>query len=579
MAYIAGINGSFRVLLLSLLITLFFMAAVIQIAACTATDQYITLSKTAVPITGACNNYNVTLGVTGGSPPSKPMDVILVIDTSSSMELGSSPTSLDYAKSAAKTFVDKVLPTQGTSNNVGLVVYGTSATIKQSLTNNPTTIKNTINSLSISGIQYTNIKDGFDKAVSVLGTSSGCNRVRAIVLLSDGVANKATGCSNCPDWPTSADCCTNAAVQAGVTAQSTATVFTVGLFGYIHSSYRSSESIAASTLNQAQNGGYYQTYSGADLSDIYTKIAQRIQYAASAAVVTDSVSSSFDIIPDTISATSGTFETAGNTITWNIGNVGTQDTVKLRYNVSAKAGSCGTKAVNVPDATITYTKTDCTSNTMTFPSPSVVLTCLTPCTVTLSPPFILLGSSIKLTASSSGCSGSFTYKWYRNSISAQNEITNGGKYTISANTLTINPFSQTDAGNYLVVAACSGTDCQSVGTVTLTPVALLQYSIIGPDVVCQLDSESYSTDLAPNPGSGNSYSYVWHLLKLPAVDQKVSGTSTNGIPDFVLSSPAGIGTFTLWLNVTKLSGSIPIAIGNVSKSITVVPKPTISVVT
>lgn len=72
------------------------------------------------------------------------MDVILVIDRSGSMGEGS-PTSLWYAKQAAKSFAAQILADP--DNRVGVVSYGTNATINEQVsTNNLDDVEDAIDS-------------------------------------------------------------------------------------------------------------------------------------------------------------------------------------------------------------------------------------------------------------------------------------------------------------------------------------------------------------------------------------------------------------------------------------------------
>ena len=79
----------------------------------------VAVSKSAQRTQG-CRAYQVTLGITGTPPPEKPVDVILVVDCSNSMDSGS-PSSLYYAKEAAKEFAEQVL--QNSANKVAVVSF------------------------------------------------------------------------------------------------------------------------------------------------------------------------------------------------------------------------------------------------------------------------------------------------------------------------------------------------------------------------------------------------------------------------------------------------------------------------
>ncbi|MCX7683077.1 MAG: cellulose binding domain-containing protein, partial [Anaerolineae bacterium] len=123
-----------------------------------AISNTIGVSKIAQPAPG-CREYTVTLRVSGYPPP-KPVDVILVIDRSGSMNEpipGDPNRPIYYAKQAALSFAQQVLANP--NNRVAIASYSDSATLNQGLTNNLTAVQNAINGLSASG--YTNIQQGF----------------------------------------------------------------------------------------------------------------------------------------------------------------------------------------------------------------------------------------------------------------------------------------------------------------------------------------------------------------------------------------------------------------------------------
>ena len=158
-------------------------------------DGQVRLSKTATPVTGEPNTYQVTLEVEGKgiTVPSQGADIVLVLDTSGSMG-----NSIGSMKAAAKTFVDTVL-TEGCANRVAIVSFASTANQKQGLTEysvgieegdwlepdktvtNPG-LKDTIESLWASG--GTNTQAGIYQAEQILADSTASNKM--IVLLSDG---------------------------------------------------------------------------------------------------------------------------------------------------------------------------------------------------------------------------------------------------------------------------------------------------------------------------------------------------------------------------------------------------------
>ncbi|MCL2135708.1 MAG: VWA domain-containing protein, partial [Candidatus Bathyarchaeota archaeon] len=109
-------------------------------------------------------------------------DIVLVIDTSTSMGSGSS-SKMTYAKNAANEFVNKLLPMGNDGRTrIALVSFETSAHLRQSFTDSPTVLNTAINELSSSG--STHIQAGIEMAQDLLADSTATNKY--IVLLGDG---------------------------------------------------------------------------------------------------------------------------------------------------------------------------------------------------------------------------------------------------------------------------------------------------------------------------------------------------------------------------------------------------------
>lgn len=123
----------------------------------------------------------------------KPKEIMLVVDTSKSMEWSisknndtSKPTRIELAKTSLNNFINKF---ENSSNvKIGLVTYNSSATVYEqgdiSLFehNNTQGIKNSINDINPDG--GTNIGDGLRKAASVLSVNKDAKKF--IILMTDG---------------------------------------------------------------------------------------------------------------------------------------------------------------------------------------------------------------------------------------------------------------------------------------------------------------------------------------------------------------------------------------------------------
>lgn len=98
-------------------------------AGSTGTAGEVTVNKTAAPVEGMVNTWDITLTVTAKDPtpaPPNAQDVVLVIDNSNSMYDSNwfSHSRMYYAKAAAKKFIDSLLPT-GSGNRVAIVYLAT----------------------------------------------------------------------------------------------------------------------------------------------------------------------------------------------------------------------------------------------------------------------------------------------------------------------------------------------------------------------------------------------------------------------------------------------------------------------
>lgn len=416
--------GSKKVLTLAL-IALFvasFFSGVTLGAEAENGDPYISLDKEAEE-KGCCRGYEVTLTVTG-NPPEAPVDVILVIDRSGSMNYGS-PTALYYTKQAAKDFAADVLA--GSNNRVGVVSYNgpryfgalgqyNNSKLEVGLTPSLSSVNNAID--GIVARYGTNIQAGFRRAWEHMDAQGRPEATKAIVLMTDGVATASIGNPAGPNDPDDHNAHTIAAYTEGQVAQGYATVFTVGLLSAIPAV---SVDVARETLlwSASDPDYYYETYSAPDLSDIYDTIAGQLVAAATNAVVTDVVSAEFELVAGTLNPSQGSASAVVNgdgttTITWNVGTVNSSD-VTLTYEIKVKAGELpdGQDDVDTNDsASMAYTDVSGASRTSDFPVPAVDV-----------PPVIkadagpdkgiTAGDSVQIGGSptASGGYGGYTYSW------------------------------------------------------------------------------------------------------------------------------------------------------------------------
>lgn len=316
-------------------------------------NEFLSIDKTSKTLNLEERLYQVDLEITG-TPPEKPIDVFLVIDTSGSMGFripGDSFTPLYYAKDAAIKFAKKIID-EVPGSRVGVIEfygpqytngYGDSddARVVSELTSNKTTLTNNINSLQSGG--GTNTQAGYNLAnTKISQIPSSRDSVRAVVFLTDGVSTASNGRRYGPDDPIEHNNHTIAGYTAGQNLFSTlnGNLFNIGLFG----SYQNSPSvlaIARDTLKIAvsyQSDKYYETMSAANLDPVYNNIATKLQFAATNAGVADfmsiPVNDHFEVITSSITASKGTavYNPSTKKIDWTIGDI-REETVTMSYQI------------------------------------------------------------------------------------------------------------------------------------------------------------------------------------------------------------------------------------------------------
>ncbi len=354
-----------------------------------------------------------------GTPPDKPIDVFLVIDTSGSMGdtiSGDSKSSLYYAKAAAISFANKIIDANPTSR-VGVIEfsgpmytngygYASDASVVSELSRNKTTLASNINGLSSGG--GTNIQAGYNLAnTKISAIPSTIDSVRAVVFLTDGVATASNGNKYGPSEPIAHNTHTTLGYTAGQNLYSTlgGNLFNIGLFG----AYKNNAgvlAIARDTLKRAvsfESDKYYETMSGTNLDPVYTTIATKLLYAARNAGVADfmsiPVNDHFEVITGSIAVNKGSasYNSTTKKIDWTIGDI-REETVTMSYQIKVIDDMWPTSAwpsnwtsldtvgpfgyTNDPNAglnpvytnasaTLSYKDPSNVSSTMDFPMPKV----------------------------------------------------------------------------------------------------------------------------------------------------------------------------------------------------------------
>ena len=188
----------FKKYLLTLLISVSIFLVGVNYVNAEGTAGEILLTKTATKEDkekGRSADVTLTVNANGFTTVDK-TDVVLVLDRSTSMN----GSSMENTKKAAKDLVN-LLITDKTKDNTraAIVTYGSNlltSYTSNSLTNNATALKNTINSIPNSmDNQGTNVHAGLIKAEELL-KNSGNDTQKIVILLSDGEPTYYIGTDN-----------------------------------------------------------------------------------------------------------------------------------------------------------------------------------------------------------------------------------------------------------------------------------------------------------------------------------------------------------------------------------------------
>lgn len=192
-----------------------------------------------------------------------PTDTVIILDKSPSMN---DDNKLALAKQAAKTFIDQI--SQDPRNKVALVTFGYKASVDSQFTNNYSSVKSKID--SITTLSATCIQCGIKAANTLISGASGDGQKKVAILLTDGQPNavyNAGGFQLLVSEKAAADAATQELANGYSTNK--APYYTIGLGADVNSDLL--KSMAGTT------GGEYDFSPTANqLSDIYTHISQLI---------------------------------------------------------------------------------------------------------------------------------------------------------------------------------------------------------------------------------------------------------------------------------------------------------------
>ena len=345
---------------------------------------------------GRSADVTLTVNANGFSTVDK-TDVVLVLDRSSSMN----GTPMENTKTAAKDLIE-LLITDKTKDNTraAIVTYGSNlltSYTSDSLTNDVTTLKDTINSISSSiNNEGTNVHAGLLKAEELL-RSSGTDTQKIVILLSDGeptyyigTDNKIHGMGGSDNYEN--DYCegyyshrrfnyynsgkcyvseddntvameysnygnvftTKDAYKPSTNTNNKATtmkadgtkIYTIGFGkGASGNAYEFLGNIASNPTDKYR----YTASDYAGLKEAFNKIVNDFTKVATDAIVTDIVPVGFQIKEGTLPSVATAIENKDGTttITWKIGDIKSTAANSLTYTVEAKKGEYGSMYTNV----------------------------------------------------------------------------------------------------------------------------------------------------------------------------------------------------------------------------------------
>ena len=355
---------------------------------------------------GRSADVTLTVNANGFSTVDK-TDVVLVLDRSSSMN----GTPMENTKTAAKDLIELLITDKTKAKTrAAIVTYGSdllTSYTSNSLTNDVTTLKDTINSIPSSiNNEGTNVHAGLLKAEELL-RSSGTDTQKIVILLSDGeptyyigTDNKIHGMGGSDNYEN--DYCegyyshrrfnyynsgkcyvseddntvameysnygnvftTKDAYKPSTNTNNKATtmkddgtkIYTIGFGkGASGNAYEFLGNIASNPTDKYR----YTASDYAGLKEAFNKIVNDFTKVATDAIVTDIVPAGFQIKEGTLPAVATAIENKDGTttITWKIGDIKSTATNSLTYTVEAKKGEYGSMYTNV-SATINAKSVD-----------------------------------------------------------------------------------------------------------------------------------------------------------------------------------------------------------------------------
>lgn len=302
-----------------------------------------------------CNEtFKVTLALSAAPDiAANPTDIVLVLDRSGSM--AGSP--LANMKLGAKTFIDIIDEATdgskdgniGSGSHIGIVSFSDDATADTQLITSVNALKNAVDALSAGG--STNHAAAFTKATELFDPASANGKV--IVMFTDG---KTT--AGLPPAPVAA-----AARASGII------IYCIGLIG--------ADGIDVNVLNDwatdPDASHVAVTPDDAELEDLFADLAANISKpGATNIVIKDSIHPDFSIVSVGQPTKGSAAMIDSQSLEWKIDELGVtgNEGASLDFFVKHTAQTSGVKLVN---ESVSYTDTE--GNSVTFPAPTVEVSC------------------------------------------------------------------------------------------------------------------------------------------------------------------------------------------------------------